>query len=124
MGFLSDWRRRRAARAYATKLGPWLARTFGPAATYAPAQIRRGIEVLHLDTNYVAFGYAAFLAREDYDPLVSRLPVRLGYGQARALLLRHGPDAPLHTLDTGKAHAADLARIYREVEGHAYEREP
>jgi hypothetical protein len=121
MGILSDWRRRRAARAYATKLGPWLARSFGAAATYAPAQIRRGIEVLHLDAQYVAFGYAAFLSRRDYDPLLSRLPVRLGYGQARALLLRHGPDAPLHALDEGKAHAADLARVYREVEGHAYE---
>jgi hypothetical protein len=121
MGILSDWRRRRAARAYATKLGPWLARSFGAAATYAPAQIRRGIEVLHLDAQYVAFGYAAFLSRRDYDPLLSRLPVRLGYGQARALLLRHGPDAPLRALDDGKAHAADLARVYREVEGHAYE---
>jgi hypothetical protein len=121
MGFFSDWRQRRAARAYATKLGPWLARSFGAAATYAPAQIRRGIEVLHLDAHYVAFGYAAFLARKDYDHLASRLPVRLGYGQARALLLRHGPDAPLQALGDSKAHAGDLARVYREVEGHAYE---
>jgi hypothetical protein len=121
MGFLSDWRQRRAARAYATKLGPWLAQCFGTAVTYAPAQIRRGIEVLHLDARYVAFGYAAFLARKDYDPLVSRLPVRLGYGQARALLLRHGPDAPLHALGDSKANARDLAHVYREVEGHAYE---
>ena len=122
MGFLSDWRQRRAARAYATKLGPWLARSFGAAATYAPAQIRRGIEVLHLDAQYVAFGYAAFLARKDYDPLVSRLPVRLGYGQARALLLRHGPDAPLRALGDSSANTRALARIYREVEGHAYEK--
>jgi hypothetical protein len=121
MGLLSDWRQRRAARAYATKLGPWLAQSFGVAATYAPAQIRRGIEVLRLDAHYVAFGYAAFLARKDYDPLLSRLPVRLGYGQARALLLRHGPDAPLQALDDRKVHAGDLARIYREVEGHAYD---
>jgi hypothetical protein len=121
MGFLSDWRQRRAARAYATKLGPWLAQSFGAAAAYAPAQIRRGIEVLHLDATYVAFGYAAFLSRKDYDHLASRLPVRLGYGRARALLLRHGPDAPLHALADSKAHASDLARVYREVEGHAYE---
>jgi hypothetical protein len=82
MGFLSDWRQRRAARAYATKLGPWLAESFGAATTYTPAQIRRGIEVLNLDAQYVAFGYAAFLSRKDYDPLVSRLPVPLSYGQA------------------------------------------
>ena len=123
MGFFSDWRQRRSARAYATKLGPWLAQDFGVAATYTPAQIRRAIEVLRLDAHYVAFGYAAFLARKDYDPLVSRLPVRLSYGQARALLLRYGPDAPLHALGIGAVRAPDLARTYREAEGHAFEGE-
>ena len=121
MGFLSDWRQRRAARAYATKLGPWLANSFGAAAAYTQAQIRRGIEVLHLDAQYVAFGYAAFLSRKDYDPLVSRLPVPLSYGQARALLLRYGPDAPLHALAIGAGRAPDLARNYREAEGHAFD---
>jgi len=120
MGFLSDWRQRRAARAYATKLGPWLAHAFGTAA-YTPVQIRRGIEVLHLDAQYVAFGYAAFLARKDFDALVSRLPVRLSYGQARALLLRHGPDTPLHALADDRGRASDLARTYREAEGHAFD---
>ena len=123
MGFLSDWRQRRSARAYATKLGPWLADSFGAAATYSPAQIRRAIELLHLDAQYVAFGYAAFLTRKDYDPLVSRLPIRLSYGQARALLLRYGPDAPLHALGIGAGRAPDLARTYREAEGHAFEGE-
>jgi len=123
MGFLSDWRQRRSARAYATKLGPWLAHSFGAAATYTPAQIRRAIEVLHLDAAYVAFGYAAFLDRQDYDPLVSRLPVRLSYGQARAFLLRYGPDAPLHVLGIAAGRAPDLARSYREAEGHAFEGE-
>ncbi len=121
MGFLSAWRQRRAARAYATKLGPWLAHAFGATATYTPAQIRRAIEVLHLDARYVAFGYAAFLARKDFDALVSRLPVRLSYGQARALLLRHGPDAPLHALADDRGRAPDLARTYREAEGHAFD---
>jgi hypothetical protein len=121
MGILSNWRQRRAARAYAERLGPWLARAFGASSAYTPAQIRRGIEVLHLDATYVAFGYAAFLSRKEYDPLVSRLPVRLSYGQARALLLRYGPDAPLHALAIGAGRAPDLARSYREAEGHAYE---
>jgi hypothetical protein len=123
MGFLSDWRQRRSARAYATKLGPWLAHSFGAAATYSPTQIRRAIEMLHLDAQYVAFGYAAFLARKDYDPLVSRLPIRLSYGQARALLLRYGPDAPLRALGIGAGRGPDLARSYREAEGHAFEGE-
>ena len=121
MGFLSDWRQRRAARAYATKLGPWLAQSFGAAATYTAAQIRRGIEVLHLNAEYVAFGYAAFLSRKDYDPLLPRLPVPLSYGQARALLLRYGPDAPLHALPVGAGRVPDLVRSYREAEGYAYE---
>ncbi len=121
MGFISDWRRRRAARAYASRLGPWLARSFGTAATYTPAQIRRGIEVLHLDPRYVAFGYAAFLPRKGYDPLLPRLPVRLSYGQARALLLRHGPDTPLQALGPAAGRAPDLARSYREAEGHAFD---
>jgi hypothetical protein len=123
MGFLSDWRQRRSARAYAAKLGPWLAHSFGAAATYTPAQIRRAIEVLHLDVQYIAFGYAAFLARRDYDPLVARLPVRLSYGQARALLLRYGPDAPLRALGIAAIRVPDLARAYREAEGHAFEGE-
>jgi len=121
MGFLSDWRQRRAARAYATKLGSWLAESLCAASAYTPAQIRRGIEVLHLDAQYVAFGYAAFLARKDYDPLAERLPVRLSYGQARALLLRYGPDAPLHALGPTAGRTADLARNYREAEGHAFD---
>jgi hypothetical protein len=121
MGFLSDWRQRRAARAYAAKLGRWLAESFGAAAAYTPAQIRRAIEVLHLDPQYVAFGYAAFLPRKDYDPLASRLPVRLSYGQARALLLRYGPDAPLHALGPDAGRASDLARSYREAEGRAFD---
>src|SRR5262247_3678245 len=111
MGFLSDWRQRRAARAYATKLGPWLANSFGAAAAYTQAQIRRGIEVLNLDAQYVAFGYAAFLSRKDYDALASRLPVPLSYG----------PDAPLHALAIGAGRAPDLARNYREAEGHAFD---
>ena len=123
MGFISDWRRRRAARAYASRLGPWLARSFGIAATYTPAQIRRGIEVLHLDTRYVAFGYAAFLPRKSYDPLLPRLPVCLTYGHARALLLRYGPDAPLQTRSAGAGRSSDLARSYREAEGGAFEGE-
>ena len=123
MGFLSDWRQRRAARAYATKLGSWLAEAFGAAATYTPPQIRRAIEVLHLDAEYVAFGYAAFLPRKDYDPLAARLPIRLSYGRARALLLRYGPDAPLHALGIGTRRTPDLARSYREAEGRAFEGE-
>lgn len=121
MGLLSNWRQRRAARAYAERLGTWLARSFGAATAYTPAQIRRGVEVLHLDANYVALGYAAFLPAKDYNQLAPRLPVALSYGQARALLLRHGPNAPLRPLNDDPAHANDLARVYREVEGHAYE---
>lgn len=124
MGILSDWRRRRAAKAYAERLGPWLARSFGAAAAYTPAQIRRAIEVLRLDPTYVAFGYAAFLPRLEYDRLTARLAGRMSYGEARALLLRHGPNAPLRPLVDSLAGPPDLARVYREVEGHAYEREP
>jgi hypothetical protein len=119
MGVLSNWRRRRAAKAYAERLGPWLVRSFGPSSAYTAAQIRRGVEVLRLDPHYVAFGYAAFLSARDYDLLAARLPVRLTYGQARALLLRHGPSAPLRPLAAEAAY--DLAHVYREVEGRAYE---
>ncbi len=121
MGILSNWRQRRAAKAYAERLGPWLARSFGAASAYTPAQIRRGVEVLHLDAGYVAFGYAAFLSSKDYDQLAARLPVRPTYGQARALLLRHGPSAPLRPLLDEPDRVHDLARVYREAEGHAYD---
>jgi hypothetical protein len=121
MGLLSNWRQRRAAKAYAERLGPWLARSFGASGAYTAAQIRRGIEVLHLDANYVAFGYAAFLSAAEYEQHTARLPVRLSYGQARALLLRHGPSAPLRPLADDSGRADDLAHLYRRVEGHAYE---
>lgn len=121
MGLISNWRQRRAARAYAERLGPWLARSFGAATAYTAAQIRRGVEVLRLDVNYVALGYAAFLSPKDYNQLAPRLPVPLSYGQARALLLRHGPSAPLRPLPDDQNHAHDLAQVYRRVEGLAYD---
>lgn len=121
MGLISNWRQRRAARAYAERLGPWLARSFGAATTYTAAQIRRGVEVLRLDVNYLALGYAAFLSPKDYNQLAPRLPIPLAYGRARALLLRHGPSAPLRPLADDLGHAQDLAHVYRQVEGHAYE---
>lgn len=121
MGLLTDWRQRRAAKAYAGRLGPWLARSFGAATAYTAAQIRRGVEVLRLDVNYVAFGYAAFLTSKDYNQLAPRLPVPLSYGQARALLLLHGPSAPLRPLADDLGHAHDLAHVYRQVEGRSYD---
>lgn len=123
MGLFSTWRLRRAARAYAERLGPWLARSFGAATAYTAAQIRRGVEVLRLDVDYVGLGYAAFLPSKDYDQLAPRLPVPLSYGQARALLLRYGPSAPLRPLADDQSHMRDLAQIYRQLEGLAYEGE-
>jgi hypothetical protein len=82
------WRSRRAAKAYATRLGPWLRRAFGTSATYKQGQIERGIRELRLDPDYALFGYALFLDRASFEALLGALPDPAGFEEARAALMR------------------------------------
>jgi hypothetical protein len=96
---LRRWRSRRAAKAYATRLGPWLRRAFGTSATYKQGQIERGIRELRLDPDYALFGYALFLDRAAFDALLGALPDRAAFEQARAALMRELGQPP-------KSHAS------------------
>jgi hypothetical protein len=85
---LRRWRSRRAAKAYATRLGPWLRRAFGMSATYKQGQIERAIRELRLDADYALFGYALFLDRAAFEALLGALPDRAAFEEARAALMR------------------------------------
>jgi hypothetical protein len=122
---LRRWRSRRAAKAYVTRLGPWLRSAFGTSATYKQGQIERGIRELRLDPAYALFGYALFLDRAASDALLGALPNRAAFEEARAALLRElgqrpqfdasaggaGEDWPDghggHTHDSGGHHGGD-----------------
>ena len=86
---LDKWFAKRAAKRYAAVLHPWLIKNFGDGDVYTPAQIRRGIDALHLKPRYAAIGYAAFLREKDYEALRGELPWCPPFWQARALFIEH-----------------------------------
>src|SRR5262245_21207909 len=88
MGWLDRRRSRRAAKAYATRLGPWLRRAFGTSLTYKQGQIEHGIRELRLDPDYALFGYALFLDRATFEALLGALPDRAAFEEARTALMR------------------------------------
>lgn len=79
-----------AARRCARELGPWLARSYGAADTYTPAQVGTGLARLDLPAEYAWLGYAAFLTEAEFGRQVSRSNVPT-YAEARAVLQRHRP---------------------------------
>ena len=85
----NSWRKRRAAKRYAGKLGARLVRSFGASETYTPGQIDRGVRELKLDARYIAFGYAVFLDEETFNDLAPALPVTLRYEEARSIVRRY-----------------------------------
>jgi hypothetical protein len=79
------------AKRYARELGPWLRKSYGASPDYTEGQIRRAVSALRLDERYIAFGYAAFMSEEVFQSLGDRMPVRLGYQEARAKFARFLP---------------------------------
>ena len=84
-------REKRAAKGYATRLPPWLVRSFGAKEFYSPGQIRAGIARLNLDPRYADLALATFLPRSEYDALAADQPEAFGYDEAREKFLRWKP---------------------------------
>src|SRR5262249_43816853 len=86
MGWLGSLRRRRAAKAYVFKLGPWLRRAYGTSRTYTAAQIERGAHDLNLNPRFIVFGHAVFLDRAEFAAIHGILPNPVTIEEARAAL--------------------------------------
>jgi Family of unknown function (DUF6559) len=88
--FYRRWRFRRAARDYHDRLGPWLEHKHGAGSTYTAQQIEEAVAELGLNTDYIVFGYAAFLDEQAFASLAPRMRYLLPFYEARTLLLLHG----------------------------------
>ena len=91
MRLFSSWRRRRAAKRYAQRLGPCLLKHFGNSPAYTRGRVERCVAELRLDPRYIALGFACFLEEADFDALATSLPIRIGYDEARGLVARYRP---------------------------------
>jgi len=116
MGWLGTRRTNRAAKDYARRMTPWLQRSYGHSERYAAAQIRAAVTALKLDGDFIALGYAVFLAQDEFDTLRPAMTVPLAYDDARALFARFVPsrrssavgDAPenAYAVGSGGDHSA------------------
>jgi hypothetical protein len=92
--WLFQWfRLRRAARRYATRLGPQLQRSYGASKSYTVAQIFAAMAKQRLDPHFVVLACAMFLDEETFDEFASKMPLQLPYEEARALFMRAAPRA-------------------------------
>ena len=91
MRWFSSWRRRRAAKRYAQRLGPCLLKHFGNSPTYTRGQIERCVTEAGLSPRYIAFGFACFLEEADFGALARGLPIRIDYEEARRLVAHYRP---------------------------------
>ena len=82
---------RRAAKQYARRLGPQLARAYGLSEFYSPAQIQAGVGKLALDRRFIAIGYGGFLVQDDYARAISNAPIVIEYPKAREMFERFRP---------------------------------
>ena len=91
MGWFCGFRLRRAAKQYARRLGPHLARAYGPSEFYSPGQIRAAVAKTGLNPNFIFLGYAAFLPEHEFGTTASAVPVSTAYQEARELVQRFQP---------------------------------
>jgi hypothetical protein len=88
MDWLGNLRRRRAAKAYVFKLGPWLRRAFGASRTYTADQVERGARELNLNPRLIVFGHAVFLDPAAFKSIHGVLQSPMMIEEARAELRR------------------------------------
>src|ERR1044071_3597567 len=91
MGWLHRLRLHRAAKRYARRLGPYLARAYGPSEFYTPAQIRAAVAKTGLNPNFIILGYAGFLPEEGFAAVAGGAPIYIPYQDARDLVQRFLP---------------------------------
>ncbi|HEX3535402.1 MAG TPA: DUF6559 family protein [Stellaceae bacterium] len=91
MGWFRRFQVHWAAKQYARRLGPALARAYGHSEFYSPGQIRAATAKLGLNPRYLMFGYAGFLPEAEYISAALEMPVGLPYVEARELFERLRP---------------------------------
>src|SRR5437764_13828207 len=96
-GPLMGWFRRfwlqRVAKQYARKLGPQLAKAYGPSEHYSAPQIHAAVAKLGLNPKYIALGLAGFLLEDAFAERAVDMPLHIPYREARALFDRFRPAA-------------------------------
>src|SRR5262249_28016539 len=122
MGWLGNLRRRRVAKAYVFKLGPWLRRAYGASQTYSAAQIERGVRELNLDTRHIVFGHAVFLDTAAFEATYGALPNPMTIDEARAALHRELGGRPqfdaAYALRGVGLHEPGHGSTHHDVSGH------
>jgi hypothetical protein len=81
---------RLAARRYAARLGPQLAKGWGASEFYTPQQIRAAAQRAKLPVRYLMIGYATFLRRDEFASVVDGASAH-DYEGLRALYRRYRP---------------------------------
>jgi hypothetical protein len=113
MGWLGNLRRRRAAKAYVFKLGPWLRRAYGASPTYTAAQIERGGRELNLDPRHIVFGHAVFLDPAAFESVYGALPNPTTIEEARAALRRElGGRQRFDPAEGGEVEGSEFGHSY------------
>jgi hypothetical protein len=119
MGWLGNFRRRRAAKAYVFKLGPWLRRAYGASRTYTAAQIERGARELNLNPRFIVFGHAVLLDPTEFASIHGVLPNPVTIEEAGAALRRALGGPPRFDPATSVGDAEELrAWGPRELSDH------
>jgi hypothetical protein len=93
MGWLRQLQIRRAAKQYARRLPPQLARAYGSSESYSRAQVQAASAKLGLNPKYIALGYAAFLPEETFSALTADMAIYISYREAREVFHRFRPRA-------------------------------
>ena len=94
MNFVDRLKWRRAAKAYARRLGSELAKAYGGLPPYTTEQVATAARRLGLDTRWIALGYAPFVAEADYHGIISQLPKPLPRETALEFFERYRPFRP------------------------------
>jgi len=124
MGWRGTLRRRRAAKAYVYKLGPWLRRAYGASRTYTAPQIERGARELNLDLRHIVFGHAVFLDPAAFAAIYGALPNPTTIDEAQAALRRELGGRPRFDAAEGGVGDAEgtpgwgLRDLFSQESGH------
>ncbi|MBO6521830.1 MAG: hypothetical protein JJ900_15690 [Rhodospirillales bacterium] len=84
----------RAAKKYASKLGPYLQKAYGASNTYTAKQINSAVQKLGLSMKYICFGYAAFTTAETYKKLSNDMLISMPRDEALSLFNKYKPSTP------------------------------
>ncbi|HEX3808564.1 MAG TPA: DUF6559 family protein [Rhizomicrobium sp.] len=80
-----------ASKKYAAKLPAWLTRAYGHHEFYTEAQLRRAVQKLGLDRNFIAIAFANYMSETNYNKQRLTLPIDVDYRTGRKIFLENRP---------------------------------